>query len=303
MLYPSKSNQTEGEMSEAIERKILGAFAKAAALRAEAKNGGRGSGLSAEDAERDADTALAVAQRLAAKHSIDLEALRQKDKAAGKKVSQPTEKRFYLKDGSYIRARCNLASRIAISMGLRTRLATSGRWVLFTGFPEDIEMAWQIFGLVETQMMYACDLRVKSGAHKLIPDYDSRTGYLNAKTYRLNYFDAYVNRVATRIFVSREEAQEEVVFAEGVQQDDGTVTGRVTGALVLASRKDEVEAFFAKRYPVEKYKNGKEKKQRYWQAPKSSVYSPEAREAGRHDGARANISPGKSLGNDRRAIV
>lgn len=286
---------------EKIEQKILAAYAQAASMREEASKGRRGSNLTAEEAENDADNALAMAQRLAAKYSIDLEELRQRDKAAGKEVSEPDRKRFFLAAGPYLRSRCELASRIAMSMGLRAMLADNGTFVDFIGFPEDAEMAWQIFGLVESQMVRSADMRVKAGVHKEIYDYRSASGHLSAKSYKLNYFSAYVDRIATRIVTARQEAEEEVVFAEGVRQDDGTTTGRVTGALVLVTRKDEVEAYFERLYPVKRYKNGKEKKVRTWKSPRTE-YQPEAHRHGRADGAKARIRTGSELGGHRRAI-
>lgn len=290
-------------MSEAIENKILAAFQKAVSLRDEAQNGRQGSGLSAEDAEREADAALTMAQKLAAKHSIDLEALRQRDKAAGKKVSQPEIRRFHLAPGPWARPRCALASRIAMSMGLMTRIDDDATFVLFIGFPEDAEMAWQIFTLVEIQMLYSADLRIKAGDHRAIFDPYARGRHLNAKSYKINYFASYTSRIASRIQVARDQAQEEVVFAEGVEQEDGTTAGRVTGALVLASRRDEVERFNAAKFPLPTYKNGKAKKQKTWQEPQSSVDSIEARLAGSRDGGRANINPRQTLSGGRKALA
>lgn len=277
--------------NEAIENKIRKLYERATS----ATNGD-------ERAERDADNALALAQKLAAKHSIDLEMLRQQAKARGEKVAKPERKRFSLAEGPYIRPRAGLASRIALSMGMKTLIAHSGDFIDIIGFSEDIEMAWQIFGLVEPQMMNAADRRIERGEHRQLIDLGTRAGHVSAKTFKMNYFTSYTNRVARRIEASRHEAEEDVVLADGVTQDDGSTTGRVTGALVLVGRKAEVEKFFAELVPVKKFKNGKEKKPKYWKAPKASVRVDAARQAGARDGQRARIQLGGEIQNERRAL-
>jgi hypothetical protein len=270
-----------------IESKILAAFAKAASAKA----------MGTEAGEHDADVALAVAQRLAAKHSIDLEVLRQKNRAAGKKVSEPVRETLYLTKGPYQRFRCDLASRVATAMGLSTRLAFDASYVIYLGFPEDIAMAWQVFQLVEPQMLASAERRVKAGEHRRVVDYTTRNGTMSAKTFKANYFEGYISRIVNRIFTARTEAEESVVFAEGIKQDDGRVTGRVTGALVLVSRKAEVEKLEQKLYPVEKYKNGKEKKPKYWKAPTAIRGNARVQRTGAEDAKTARIRTDSELKN------
>jgi hypothetical protein len=278
--------------NQAIEDKIKALFQKVDGAK----------GTNDEALQNEADSALALAQKLAAKHSIDLELLRQKDKAAGRAASKPIEVRLYLEEGPYTRSRANLACRIAMAMDLKVRLANDGSFVIFIGFPEDVNMAWQIFGLVAPQMLNSADRRVKRGEHKEIYDPYTRNRHVSAKTFKINYFDAYVNRVARRITMSREEAQEDFVLAEGVQQADGTVTGRVTGALVLIDRKTEVQKFFEQLYPTPKFKNGKERRQKAWQPPTANRDLGDARRAGSQDGARARITLGGDVGGNRRSL-
>lgn len=270
-----------------IEAKILGAFAKAASAKA----------MGTEAGEHDADVALAVAQRLAAKHSIDLEMLRQKGKAAGKKVSEPKQQELYITKGAYQRFRCDLASRIGMAMGLTVRLSHDASSVFYIGFPEDIAMAWQVFQLVEPQMLASAERRVKAGEHRLITDWSTRNGTMSAKTFKANYFGGYTARIVNRIYSSRREAEESVVFAEGIKQEDGTVTGRVTGALVLVSRKAEVDKLVDKLYPVKLYKNGKPKKPTFWKEPKAIRGNARVQRVGAEDGAKARIRTDSELKN------
>ena len=93
-----------------------------------------------------------------------------------------------------------------------------------------------------------------------------------------------------------------MVFAEGVELEDGTVTGRVTGALVLVSRRAEVERRFRELYPAERFKNGRPKRARYWRAPQTSVSVDAAQWAGVLDGSRACIQLGEGVGKRRRVL-
>jgi len=254
-------------------------------------------------ADADADAALAQAQRLAAETSIDLEVLRQRAKARGQRVARPTRRRFYLAEGTYVRSRANLASRVVMAMGMcMAMVAIDGSFIDVIGFSEDIEMAWQIFGLVEVQMTGAAQRRIDQGQHRRIPDPGGRSGHLSARTFKINYFTGYTERVARRIKEIRREAEQGVVFAEGVELEDGTVTGRVTGALVLVSRRAEVERRFRELYPAERLKNGRPKRARYWRAPQTSVSVDAAQWAGVLDGSRARIQLGEGVGKRRRVL-
>lgn len=253
-------------------------------------------------ADADADAALAQAQRLAAETSIDLEVLRQRAKARGQRVARPTRRRFYLAEGPYVRSRANLASRVVMAMGMCVMIAIDGSFIDVIGFSEDIEMAWQIFGLVEVQMTGAAQCRIDQGQHRRIPDPGGRSGHLSARTFKINYFTGYTERVARRIKEIRREAEQGVVFAEGVELEDGTVTGRVTGALVLVSRRAEVERRFRELYPAERFKNGRPKRARYWRAPQTSVSVDAAQWAGVLDGSRARIQLGEGVGKRRRVL-
>jgi hypothetical protein len=184
-----------------------------------------------------------------------------------------------------------------MAMGLMTRLDSYGTYVRFLGFPEDVAMAWQVFEIVEPQMLASAERRVKAGEHREIWDYGTRNGTMSAKTFKANYFEGYISRIVNRISTARRDAEESVVFAEGIKQEDGTVTGRVTGALVLVDRKAEVEKFHDKRYPVVPYKNGKERKPKYWKEPKSIRGNAQVQRTGAEDGKKARIRPDSELKN------
>ncbi len=281
----------ERELSP-VEQRILSLFER-----------GTDRGKGDEHAEREADNALALAQKLAAKHSIDLELLRRKDAKAGK-AAEPVEKIFYLPYGPYTRHRADLASQIGLAMGLRTRIASDGGFVRLIGFPEDVEMAWQIFGLVVPQMLGRAQRRIDRGEHREIPDYAARSGHVSAKSFKSNYFQAFTRRVAARIMMSREEAAEEVVLAEGLAQADGTVTGRVTGALVLVDRKKAVELAYRERYPEVRVNpaTGRKVKDKTWRTPTAARQLVDAQMAGASDGNRARVQLGGEIPRDQRSV-
>lgn len=252
-----------------------------------------------ESALAEAEVALAMAHKLLTKHQLDEEIVRQKAQQAGLKFSQPVEKRFILTDGPYLKHRCFLATRIATSMGLRTRSANNGSYVVFLGFEDDCMAAWRIFSLVETQMMRAADLRVQRGEHKGIRDRSTKSGMMSVKTWKANYFNSYVNRIALRIQVDRLDAAEDVVFAEGYDNGTGQIVGRVTGALVLVDRQTAVEKFYDEKYPAATFKNGKAKKPNYWKPPQVRITNYDARDAGREDGTKARITQSAEIDKAR----
>lgn len=252
-----------------------------------------------EEAVTEADIYIAKAHKLIATYSLNEELLRQRAKQAGKTFSQPVEKHYDLPEGPYIKFRSSLASRIALAMGMRTMVANDGSFVEIIGFEDDCDMAWRIFHLIAPQMLVSADLRLKRGEHKGVRDSSARSGFMSGKTWKANYFNTYINRIAGRIEVSRMEAAEEVVFAEGYEDESGKIVGRATGALVLVDRKTAVEKFFEEKHPVKKYKNGKEKKINYWKAPAPRSTSVDAQRAGREDGAKARITESAELAKAR----
>jgi hypothetical protein len=242
--------------------------------------------------EAEAEACWLKAQELLTKYSIDAELARITAKGEGKVTARPTHKKFYLQDGPYLKSRAQLAIMVSRAMGLVNRVATNGEFVVFFGFPEDIEDAWEMFELIEPQMLATAARRIQEGRH--------HWEGIHAKTYRINYFNGYAVRIQQRLIFARKEAAEEVVFAEGQGAER---TGRVTGALVLVGREDEVRAFYKELYPERVKKDGtpRKRQQSAWGGPSASRHSAEAQQQGLRDAGRARIRRDSELAS-RRAI-
>lgn len=294
-------------MDESRQNKIAKQIVAFEALFQDAKKRGT------VDGEAEAEAIAMKIQRLRTRHSIDEEMIRQAKLAKGDgSAVKPIRKHYDIIGRGYAKSRCALASAIGDAMGLKTRLATNGSYVVFIGFPEDVEAAWKMYQLIEPQMLAMADRRVKAGEHRSVVDYTTTTGHAHAKSWKIHYFEGFRGHIFARLMEVRLQAAEEVVFAEGftetVRKEDGSTedvtTGRVTGALVLADRKTAVAAFSEKLYPTKKNKDGSERKrQSYWKGAQASVYASGARQTGRADARKARIRQDSELGGRRAALT
>lgn len=249
-----------------------------------------------DEGDTEAEAYLGKAQRLMARHSLEEEMVRQTASNGDKPKETPVEILVCLDaELPYMKYRQALLYGIADAMGLRCWLAFSGTWVKLTGFLSDIEMAKRTFEVVERQMLAAADRRIKRGDHLGIRDLRTKSGWMSAKTWKANYFTAYIEEVTFLVSRNRLEAAEEIVLAEGRQIEGGKIEGRVTGALVLVDRKKAVNLYFREQHPEKTYKNGNKKKVRHWQTPQAAVRAYNAEELGRVDGRKARLTEQVSL--------
>ena len=258
--------------------------------------------LRTPEAEAEAEAIYVKIATLRTRYSIDDEMVRAAAKSRGQQTAEPTKERLLL-DASwgraYLKARCYLASNIGAAFGLATRLASNGAYVIYIGFEEDIKAAWEMFQLIERQMVAAADRRIKAGEHKALYDHTTTTGHVSARSFKNSYFDGYTGRIFMRLSEARREAAEDVVIAEGREVEGGKVEGRVTGALVLASRQELVRKAEEKFYPAPVTKTGAPRKPRksdFWSGPKASIYASEARQHGRRDANKAQINRRTPIG-------
>ncbi len=242
----------------------------------------------------EADAYVAKAQRMIAKYSLDEELIRQRAQQAGQAYAKPTTKVRNITEGPYRKHRSHLASRVAMAMGLEVRICNKGTYVIFVGFETDADLAWQVFCLIEAQMMRSAEARIKRGEHRSVRDWSTNAGHMSAQTWKANYFESYIYKVCDRIMANRAEEAESLVLASGYEQD-GQVVGRVTGTLVLVDRQAAVQKFYEEKYPVAKYKNGKAKPKSFWKAPTAVKRDSDAMRAGRADGAKARITASDAI--------
>lgn len=265
------------------------------------------------EGEAEAEAFTMKIAHLQAKYRIDKEMVRQAKLAKGDgSAPKPIKRNFHIEGRGYAKSRCALASSIGDAMGLSTRLAANGSFVVYIGFPEDIEAAWAMYELIEPQMLAMADRRVKAGEHKNVVDYTTRSGHAHAKSWKIHYFEGFRGRIFARLVEAQRQAEEEVVLADGftetVRQTDGSLkeitSGRVTGALVLADRKTAVKKYEEELFPAKVNKDGSESKRKpsYWKGPQASRYASGARQTGRVDAEMARIRREQEL-EGRRPVL
>lgn len=254
--------------------------------------------LGTDEGDAEAENAWMLAQKLITKHGIDAQMLREQAAQKGEKTEEIKEYDIYVSPGAYRRSRALLLNWMvgAMTGGDQRRVCHYGTYVRFFAYSEDFKAIQEMFEIVEPQMVAAGKRRTARGEH--------HWEGLHAKTWLVQYFQSYAARVCQRLTDARKEAAEEVVFAEGYQNETGQTVGRVTGALVLRTKKDEMELAYKGKYLAKVTKKGEPSKCQgggVWKAPKAQSYSDDARRAGREDGEKARIRTDSELAS-RRAL-
>lgn len=272
--------ETSEQRAQRLARKVDALFKKMDSLRS----------MGTPEAENEALAIFEKAQQIITENSIDEELRRMADKGnTTKKVSLPVVKYYYLDEGPYLKSRALLAFRIAQAMGLPNRVANDGSYVIYVGFPEDTEAAWQMFKAVEPQMMANAKRRIRNKEHHDIWDYSTASRHVSAKTFTFQYCEGYSTEVWRRLNLVRQESAKAIVIAEGVGEEQ---VGRVTGELVLKSRELEVKRVYDERFGEAKHGT--------WRGPRSSRGADPAdlssvRRAGSRDGAEARLRAASEL--------
>lgn len=240
--------------------------------------------------EEEAQAAMDLAYRLSVQNGIDLQAARarQADKT---KREQPIMKRVVVADPhkgreNHLAHKCELLIGIATYNNLKVTIAHSNRFVNLFGFPSDIDVVIALYNSLVIQMVGAASKKIRRGAHKEIRY--SATRYMNAKTYRGEFYRGFHERVTHRLAVAWREAQAQQVEVERTDAETGeTTTEHSTGALMLLERTEEVGAFF------ERESNAKGT----WKGAQRSGHwgSSIARSDGEDAGRDAVINPAKGL--------
>lgn len=204
----------------------------------------------ATDNEHEREAFMSKAQELSTLCQIDLEIARQRQVDKTKRESPVKETVLLLEhDVKTLRQHfVDLAYAIAYTNNVRMLYyptSTRLRANLF-GFPSDIEVLRLLFTSLAVQMVAAADAYIKTGAYKG-ETYEVETGGIWTTRVETKKVDARVARnqfyggFVAAVFARLREAAKAAESAE-LSTDSGTVT---TGALVLKSRKDEVNEFYS----------------------------------------------------------
>lgn len=226
------------------------------------------------DNEHERESFQRAAEKMAARHAIDLEVARQHttDKNA-KQV--PVAKKIVLgeKGERLVKSRINLFVKIGVENGLRVVIHGDGITIDAFGMPSDIDMVELFYAVLVVQMTEAGNEYINSGQYRAV---DPKA---NAQVARSEFYESFANKIGLRM---REIRLREEWEASRDYKDESM-------AVVLASKKDEVNSSYRDQYG----------KIGVWKPKRSSGYNPHARRAGVRAGEKARLGGERQIGQGR----
>ena len=221
------------------------------------------------DNEHEAAAFVERAQQLATAHAVDLELARSRQ-AARRGAAEPlVQERVDVgargKRGN--RHRVLLYSVVARANDVLVNVAHDSTYVLGFGHRADLEVVERLWASLAVQMTAAAQRRLDAGEHR-------RAG-VAAQTWRLSFYDGWVEAVGGRLAAARERAVAQAA-SERVP-----ASGEPSTALVLRAKAERVQEFYASASEA----------RGSWRGPWSgrTAVSSRATAQGRADGARADL--------------
>lgn len=218
--------------------------------------------------EAEAATFMEKAQQLAATHSVDLAKARHM--TISKEKTTPIQKTIKIGEKIQgLKTLTDLFLGIARANDLKSTIAHDGSRVYAVGFREDIDVAEAMFASLMVQMGKALEVFKNEGSWKNEEvyhennyweyiDYDGKVCNkrdsvdqrfvegcykpITWRTARINFQEAFANRVETRLLQSKRE--QEALLIEAEEQIAADFEGP-TAALVLVKKKEQVDEAFA----------------------------------------------------------
>lgn len=229
------------------------------------------------DNEHEASAFVERAQLLATAHAVDLEQARarQRDSRARRGSGELllTQERVEMgargKRGN--RHRVLLYSVAARANDVMVNVAHDSTYVLGFGHRTDLEVVERLWASLTVQMAGGAQRRMNRGEH--------RVAGVAGQTWRLSFYDGWVDAVGERLMAARERAVAQLSQYEPASSPGADV--QPGAALVLREKAERVADFYA----------GASQARGSWRGPHSgrTAVSAGARRAGRTDGARADL--------------
>ncbi|RZU36001.1 uncharacterized protein DUF2786 [Streptomyces sp. BK022] len=260
----------------------------------------------------EAATFMKKAQALATLTSIDLAVARQHT-AKREQREQPTHKTITIgQPRKNNNARLvNLFIAIADQNDVKVNIAMNSTFVIAFGMPSDIEVVEALYASLLYQMTEAANAWLKLGEYKKetvlrrVTKRDAWGPYkdlverpMDGRTARANFYEAFTNRISSRLWEARQEALEKVkknVYTLPTTGENGVeYEVEVSAALVLKEKSDEVKDYY------EKASTAKGS----WKGAGSTAHtSTTARRAGDEAGQSARLGSAKAIGGQRTSIA
>jgi hypothetical protein len=223
------------------------------------------------DNEHEASAFVERAQQLATAHAVDLELARAKQRERQQRGTAEPLVQEQLQVGAKGRRgnrhRVLLYVVVATANDVLVNVAHDSTYVLGFGHRTDLEVVERLWSSLAVQMTTAAQRRMDAGEHR-----DARVA---GQSWRLSFYDGYVEAVGDRLRAARERA-----IAQAEEPVDRPA-GAPSAALVLRDKADRVKSF----YETASQARGS------WRGAASgrTATSRSARASGRADGARADL--------------
>jgi len=254
------------------------------------------------DNEHEADAFLQAAQRLATLASVDLAVARAHTDRKERRAI-PTQRSIVIGESGKrgLRTYVQLFLAIGRANNLTCDIARDSSRVYAFGFETDIEMVQTLYASLVVQMVRASDAYIKSGdyARELVtrrvplvrsgryqPDYELVDRPVHATTARINFQQAFAERIGERLTTARQEAEQQAVEHTPEAERSGV-------ALVLRDKELEL---------TNHYKSNSTARGSWGGNRATSGYSERSRRAGDRAGRLARLGAEQAIGGQRARI-
>lgn len=224
------------------------------------------------DNEHEAAAFVERAQQLATAHAVDLELARVRQRERHRRggdeplVQERIDVGVRGRRGN--RHRVLLYATVAKVNDVMVNVAHDSTFVIGFGHRSDLEVVERLWASLAVQMTAAAERRMAAGEH--------RTAGVAGQTWRLSFYDGWVDAVGARLEQARERVVTQLSAATPAAPD-----GEPSTALVLRAKAERVRDFYA----TQSEARGS------WRGTVSgrTARSGHAESAGRADGARADL--------------
>jgi hypothetical protein len=226
------------------------------------------------DNEHEAAAFVERAQALATAHAVDLELARARQRERHRRSAAEPLAQERLDVGERGRRgnrhRVLLYAVVARVNDVLVNVAHDSTYVLGFGHRSDLEVVERLYASLAVQMTAAAQRRIDAGEHR-------REG-VAAQTWRLSFYDGWVDSVGQRLEQARERALAQVRERQAAHPASG---GEPSTAVVLRAKEERVRDFYADRSEARGSWRGA--------VAGRTARSRSATAAGRADGARADL--------------
>lgn len=195
------------------------------------------------DSAAEAEALVAKAQEIATLHAVDLAVARARSQRSRRRQT-PAQRKIVIgrprEQGR--RHRIHLFLAVAGVNDVLVDIARDSTYVLAFGFPSDLEVVEALYASLATQMVATANAAIARGEHRHEEYWSQAAGTwrCDARVFRSAFNAGFVRAIGDRLRAAHDAALSQRRPAR--QTDDGAEA--LDGALVLARKADEVDAYY-----------------------------------------------------------